>query len=136
MSTRSFIAMKVPSGYKAIYCHFDGYPDGVGRKLKEYYDTPEQVKRLIALGSIDSLHETISATLTHREHNISWEQCKPKTFSTLEKLQEAANASWAEWLYIYNPKKKAKIELPKNWQKNYWIQDELIDEGDWETIKL
>ena len=34
MSTRSRIAAVFPDGtFKSIYCHYDGYPAGVGRRL-------------------------------------------------------------------------------------------------------
>ena len=56
MSTRSRIGMLMPDGkVKSIYCHWDGYPEGVGRKLQKYYTTPEKVEELLSLGDISSL---------------------------------------------------------------------------------
>jgi hypothetical protein len=59
MSTRSAIAMKVDNGYKAIYCHYDGYPEGVGAILKEHYTDLDKVEELIALGDISSLGKEV-----------------------------------------------------------------------------
>jgi len=39
MSTRSNIAIELPDGkVKAIYVHSDGYPNGVGHCLLNYYN--------------------------------------------------------------------------------------------------
>lgn len=56
MSTRSRIAMVYEDGtVKSIYCHFDGYPSGVGKTLNKYYTDPEKVKALMELGDISAL---------------------------------------------------------------------------------
>ena len=51
MSTRSTISMIDPLNptlIKTAYCHYDGYLDGVGRKLLESYDTQEKVEKLLS----------------------------------------------------------------------------------------
>lgn len=45
---------------KAIYCHFDGYPDGVGKMLKDHYQDENKVKELIALGDISFLEREVN----------------------------------------------------------------------------
>ena len=58
MSTRCRIGIKLPDGkIKSIYSHWDGYPEGVGKKLLKYYDTPEKINELMDLGDISSLGE-------------------------------------------------------------------------------
>ncbi len=57
MSTRSAIIEKTGSVYRGIYCHFDGYEDGVGHVLLKHYQDPTKVKALIDLGDISSLGE-------------------------------------------------------------------------------
>lgn len=53
MATRSRIAIENPDGtVTSIYCHWDGYPEGVGGTLITHYTQPEKVKALIALGSL------------------------------------------------------------------------------------
>jgi hypothetical protein len=60
MSTHSFIGYETDSGrVLGVYCHFDGYLDGVGAVLKEHYTDLEKVKELIALGSLSSLGPSI-----------------------------------------------------------------------------
>ena len=69
MATRSNIAIENQDGsVSAIYCHFDGYIDGVGKILQENYNTREKMEQLIALGDISSLGETIEETVAyHRD---------------------------------------------------------------------
>lgn len=39
MSTRSFISIEEGSGFRGIYCHYDGYPGHVGELLVEYHNS-------------------------------------------------------------------------------------------------
>jgi len=59
MSTRSWIAMeeKESEEIKAIYCHFDGYLDGVGVTLMSYFDNEEDAKMIMKYGDRSSLPE-------------------------------------------------------------------------------
>ena len=64
MSTRSYIGtLKEDKQVFFVYCHFDGYPTGVGRTLREYYDRPEDVINLLSFGNISSLASTIEDTV-------------------------------------------------------------------------
>jgi hypothetical protein len=70
MATRSYIGVSGPEGpnptVKFIYCHFDGYPEGVGMTLAKHFDTPFKVDKLIELGDISSLGETLDETVSYR----------------------------------------------------------------------
>lgn len=56
MSTRCRIGIEQPDGtIKSIYCHHDGYYEGVGTVLQKYYDTPEKINELMELGDISCL---------------------------------------------------------------------------------
>lgn len=64
MATRSFISKRNQDAgsYDGVYCHWDGYPDGVGATLKEYYTTSKKVEALIDGGSISELGSTVEET--------------------------------------------------------------------------
>ena len=47
MATRAIIWQKTEQGYRGVYCHWDGYPEGVGRTLKEHYSDPGKVDGLL-----------------------------------------------------------------------------------------
>jgi len=56
MATRSTIAIRTPEGtIRSIYCHWDGYPDGVGATLNVHYNDPTKIAELISLGDLSSL---------------------------------------------------------------------------------
>ena len=57
MSTGCYIGKYDGDSIKAIYCHHDGYPNGVGQMLKEHYTSDNKIDELISLGAITSLGE-------------------------------------------------------------------------------
>jgi hypothetical protein len=58
MSTNSRIGIEQADGtVKSIYCHWDGYPKGVGKTLVEHYLMREKIESLIALGDLSQLGE-------------------------------------------------------------------------------
>jgi hypothetical protein len=141
--------MKTPNGYKAIFCHWDGYPEHVGKMLKEHYNTPKKVEELISLGDIDCLYETIGikhdgtirqppamTTFANRDLGVRWEDVKPKRFLTFDELKTVASNSWAEFLYVFYPDKKKELEKTPNWQQNYWIKEKDIEDRGWVVTRV
>lgn len=61
MSTHSFIGIEdeTTGKVRGIYCHYDGYPDGVGHELKTHYRDEDKIRSLVALGSISTLRAHI-----------------------------------------------------------------------------
>jgi hypothetical protein len=59
MSTRSIIAFDNGDEISSIYCHFDGYLDGVGLTLHNHYSDIEKVEELMDLGDISILGREI-----------------------------------------------------------------------------
>ena len=60
MSTRSRIGIENENGrVSSIYCHWDGYPEYVGKVLKENYSDRDKVKQLLELGDISILKEDL-----------------------------------------------------------------------------
>lgn len=63
MSTNSIIAILENTGeVTGIYCHWDGYPEGVGATLYHHYQDLDKIRDLVSLGSISSLHENVFPT--------------------------------------------------------------------------
>lgn len=58
MATTCRIGILKENKVESIYCHYDGYPAGVGVILKDNYKTKEKVEELIALGDIAELGTT------------------------------------------------------------------------------
>ena len=56
MATRSTIARMNDDGtITSIYCHWDGYPEYVGKLLEEHYSSPERLDALLELGDLSVL---------------------------------------------------------------------------------
>ena len=114
MSTRSYICKKEEDGtIKMIYCHFDGDYNSV--LLPKYYNTPEKVDALIALGDLSSLGEKISPTnathdIDHPEPGVcvaygrdaQCDDAAAKIFKSKEAFIEVVNNSpMIEYIYLW-----------------------------------
>lgn len=86
MSTRSYISYLYADGSVAsIYCHFDGYVDGVGKNLLAHFQGAGKVKELIKGGDISSIGDdgSVDSYLNRGENYYS---VRP---NVSENLQEA-----------------------------------------------
>jgi hypothetical protein len=69
MATRSSIALKTADGIRAIYCHWDGYPDeegGVGKTLEQHYKKLSDVENLLKGGDLSSLSINPETSVTYK----------------------------------------------------------------------
>lgn len=74
MSTRSTIKIRRKDGTETgIYCHFDGYIEGVGITLQLAYNTVEKVEELLKLGDLSSLRYYTTPN-EDSEHNFETSQ--------------------------------------------------------------
>ncbi len=102
MSTHSAIIQKTETGYKGIYCHWDGYPEGVGVTLLAHYNDEKKVSELISLGDVSNLCERIIPNGPHSfdkpetgctvfygrdrgEENVGFQECGPDSLKFLIK---------------------------------------------------
>lgn len=69
MSTRSNIALVKKGGaVEAIYCHHDGYPEGIGETLAKCYGEEEEVAAMLELGDMSLLRDTLeTCVFYHRD---------------------------------------------------------------------
>lgn len=99
MSTTCYIGIENRNmSVDAIYCHYDGYIDGVGRTLFDNYKDVNKIKELISLGSISTLGKVTefkqdsrySWTVAengytmayHRDRGENWEDTKTLHFNS------------------------------------------------------
>jgi hypothetical protein len=65
--------MLQPDGtIKAIYCHWDGYPENNGKILMEHYTDPKKIEALIGLGSLSSLGPELGEKHPFDERHDEW----------------------------------------------------------------
>ena len=101
MSTRSLIGIKNDVGITYVYCHFDGYLDGVGKTLVENYDTEDKVRDLLEKGDMSSLGDSIDTCDFYNE-----DDSKAFTFTGHgEGLKDVyykhGQNSWADYIYLF-----------------------------------
>ena len=103
MATRSRIGYETASGkIKTIYCHWDGYPEGVGKILQEKYTNPTDVEELIKLGDISSLRETLEET--EKECYEKEKECREDLIKEYEDIGDVLNnlgKCGEEYTYIF-----------------------------------
>lgn len=123
MSTSCYIGYK----NRYIYCHWDGYPAGVGAILKHHYTDEKKIQKLINLGDISVLAKNIEPTSEHtfdnpqenvtvayhRDNKEPWEDTKAKIIDDEFLTEEGM----IEYAYLYD-------EYIKKWK----CQD-LLDEN-------
>lgn len=106
MSTHSAIIQKTNTGYRGIYCHFDGYIDGVGKCLFEHYQDEDKVSRLIDLGNLSRLGQDETSKYTyayHRDRGEYYDEESPTEGPTLNSVADKIDHSG--YIYVYKNKK-------------------------------
>ena len=105
MATRSRIGIENADGtVSSIYCHWDGYPEGVGTTLKNYYSDRDLLNELIDLGDISSLDSTINETVAY--HRDRGEELNPARID--KSLEAFGKSDFEEWGYVYTLENKWK----------------------------
>jgi hypothetical protein len=70
MATRSNIGIVNEDGsITGIYCHYDGYPEFVGKMLLNHYNNDDIVNGLMNLGDLSILSENMNPTEPHSFNN-------------------------------------------------------------------
>jgi hypothetical protein len=131
MATRSTIAIENNDGtVSQVYCHWDGYLEGVGKTLLDHYDTREAVEKLLAGGSISSLGEYVSDDEKSFDkkyddeddytvyYTYRGEDPVSEEFESLSDYEE--NHQYEEFEYIFT-------------QDNVWS---VFFNGDWHDLEL
>ena len=93
---------------ESIYCHFDGYPEGVGQTLLDHWTTLAKVNRLIKLGDLSSLGSEIGKKHDFDTHLPDYWGTRdqyehlPEDEQTAFRLKlEAESASGKGWCLAY-----------------------------------
>lgn len=103
MATRSFICKQFSGTgrVRGVYCHYDGYPEGVGQTLIDNYSNDAIVNELLALGALSSLGSTLDNTVAY--HRDRGEELDIEEFDSLEAAREYARFdAGAEYMYIWD----------------------------------
>jgi hypothetical protein len=117
LSTRSnIIAHLGQDSWGRIYCHFDGYPSGVGATLQAHYTDPGKVAKLIGLGALSSLEAECDGAPGHSYTNrvdgqtVAYGRDRGETGvdATLGRTLDEVwpgDDGWGEYLYVFDGEK-------------------------------
>ena len=117
MSTPCMIGIKTEEGYKAIYCHYDGYHSNMWPMLTTNYNSEELATKLVNLGDASSIDPRLESTpgvphtfdfpekvvcvFYHRDRGESWDRCQPKIYRSKREL-------------------KSQFGIAYVWENNHW----------------
>ena len=93
MSTRCTITV----GHRAVYCHFDGYPEHTGELLNNNYNSKDKANELVDNGDMSQLGHSIATT---RFYGPPYDKAMTP--------EEAADLQGISYRYVYNE------------ETNYW----------------
>jgi len=116
MATRSYIGVQKPDGsIEAVYCHFDGYPQGVGHTLHTHYNSLLAAASILELGDLSYLAEKL-APEPGQDHKFGnavegvtvaygrdrgEKGTEAKNFESIDKFMFYCSSSWAEYVYLF-----------------------------------
>lgn len=108
MATRSRIGIQLKNkSIISVYCHWDGYPEFNGKKLKEHFNNRQKAAELIDGGDISSLwtnkdweqKEIESRPLYYSERGEK--DVEPKLHESFTDFIKSINDSWADYAYLF-----------------------------------
>ena len=144
MATRCRIGLMLEDGtVKHSYCHYDGYPEGVGSTLVQHYNTEDKVKELVSFGDMSYLASEIHP---EGEHNFEKPEQGVTVFynrdrgetdvdaktTSMDEYLSIKYSSCIDYLYVfigsnwwvYNNLKKNKWKLVKTFLPAYTLTKE------------
>jgi hypothetical protein len=107
MSTRSLIVLpnkEDSEQFKAIYCHWDGYPSNMLNVLSDNYNTEEAIEALIAMGDASSINPTLEESVFY--HRENGEPLNIRTGLHSSEKRRMASNSGCQYVYTFNREEK------------------------------
>ena len=126
MGTRSRIGLETETGkVLSVYHHWDGYPEWLGRILKQHYNTPAAVKKLIDGGDMSSCYSDTGWDYDDKRdpqpcyYSERGEHCPPRLDKNFNEYFNNAN-SWEEYCYIFTTEGEwLCYEITKKYNEDY-----------------
>ena len=127
MSTRARIGIQLPDdSILSVYHHFDGYPEGLGVKLVDYYNTYEKASELIDGGNMSNCSSDSSFNVETGEFTpiadpkptyYGGDDEAPVLSKTFEEFTRIA--CWQEYSYIFVTDRWVGYAIKQNYDENY-----------------
>jgi hypothetical protein len=91
--------VEIKEKYIGIYCHFDGYPKGVGAALKEHFNTYEDVLNLVLGGDCSVISDEYIKRYATRKGE-EWKYLAPKQTSDAKAMEDIFD--WSDYAYLFD----------------------------------
>ena len=98
MATRSTIALSTGEGFRSVYCHWDGYEEGVGQTLKDHWTTPESIMALLDNGDLSSLGASLAESVFYQDRG---EDTPAHLFASKDEWIDYAVNCGCEYAYLF-----------------------------------
>jgi hypothetical protein len=133
MSTRSDIIVNRADGkWARVYCHFDGYLEGVGQTLFDHYNNLGRAEELVAPGDMSTLAERCDKPPGHSYAN-KVDGCT--VYYGRDRGETNVDAKVADSLKEAWPEKDSWTEFTYVWTDGKWYVADP-DEGEPSLIEL
>lgn len=141
MSTRSLIGIKDNKGITSVYCHFDGYLDGVGITLLKYYDTEEKIYELLEKGDMSSLGEYIGTCefyYQRGEDDVDAQTIPADVPNIKDAYYKSGQNRWADYVYLFEDGKWYYAREALKMSGNGCFRDDkgnlIYEPADWNLV--
>lgn len=121
MSTNSSISVQVGETVKSIYCHWDGYPSHNGRILLESYNSQELAEKVVSVGDLSVLAESMEAPDGH-----SFEDAAKGCSIAYGRDRGEKNVETKEHLSYADALEHCEQECNYFWDGERWLYDSNV----------
>ena len=133
MATRSRIGLTLEDGtIKHSYCHFDGYPHGVGHTLVKHYSDIEKVKELLGFGDMSFLAPKVTPDGIHNFDTYEQDVTVFYGRDRAETGVDSVTTSMDEYLSV---KYSSCIDYQYIFSDGHWLVYDNNDKLGWELVK-
>lgn len=94
--------VKIEKDYIGIYCHWDGYVEGVGKSLKKGFNTYDKALNLVLGGDCSAIHGEDIIHYANRNYE-SWNAINPTQGDSVEEVDGQIDS---EYVYLFDEDKE------------------------------
>ena len=103
MSTHAAIGIRLNDGrIKAIYCHFDGYVQHIGKMLTTHFNSMEKAVELVNEGELRSVDVDKDGNVELEHFVEDFEKREIEYYDTMEDMLNAFRNSDREFIYLWD----------------------------------
>lgn len=133
MATRSRIGLMLEDGtIMHSYCHFDGYPNGVGHTLVENYSDIQKVEELLSFGDMSFLSPKVTP---EGEHSFNNPEKDVTVFYGRDRGESDVDAVITSKDEYHSVKYSSCIDYLYLFSGGHWWVYDNFDKLGWELVK-